>query len=263
MKSILITIALFSFALSGAAQQVDSQAEQQIFKLLNLARAREGLTSLKFDTKLQDAARQHSRIMAETNKLLHQVGDEPEFSRRLASAGAQFSSSGENVAFNQTADAAHEALMESPPHRANILNTKFNSVGIGVVSKGGNLWVTEDFAREFEKMTEQQAGDRAFAAFQQARHDARGPAVRLVKEPKLQAIACRMAKDGNLETSAALALPGVHHVVAFSGNDVADLPSNARKLAGDSTIGRIAVTACFGSSAKYPAGMYWVVIAGY
>lgn len=263
MKSILILIALFSLTLTAAAQQADSQAEQQIFKLLNLARAREGLTSLKLDTKLQDAARQHSQLMAEKNQLLHQVGGEPEFSRRLENAGAQFSSSGENVAFNQTADAAHDALMESPPHRANILNTKFNSVGIGVVSKGGNLWVTEDFAREFEKLTEQQAGDHAFAAFQQARRDAGGPAVKLVREPRLQTIACRMAQDGDLATGAALALPGVRRVVAYSGSDVADLPSNAHKLASDFAIGRIAVAACFGSSKKYPAGMYWVVITGY
>jgi len=250
-------------ALSAAAQQVDASAEEQILRLLNLARARQGLTSLKLDPKLQDAARQHSGLMAEKNQLSHQIGDEPVFTRRMESAGAQFSSAGENVAFNQTAEAADEALMKSPPHRANILSSKFNSIGIGVVRKGGNLWVTEDFAREFEKLTEQQARDRVLAAFQQARREAGGAPVKFVKEPKLQAIACRMAQTGELATHDALNVPGIHHVAAYSDSDLSNLPTGARRLAADFSISRIAVGACFASSAKYPPGMYWAVIAGY
>jgi hypothetical protein len=257
-------IALVTFvALSAAAQQADSQAEQQIFKLLNLARAREGLTSLKLDPKLQDAARQHSRLMAEKNQLSHQIGDEPAFTRRMVDAGAQFSTAGENVAFNHTAEAANEALLKSPPHRANILSDRFNSVGIGVVRKGESLWVTEDFARQFEKLSEQQARDRVFAAFQQARRDAGGPPVKFVKELRLQAVVCRMAQTGDLSTRDALAIPGVHNVAAFTDGDLSKLPTSARKLAADFDISQIAVGACFSASAKYPSGMYWAVIAAY
>lgn len=263
MRSALVFIVLFSVALSAAAQQVDAQAEEQIVNLLNLARARQGLTSLKLDSKLQVAARQHSQLMAAKHQLSHQIGDEPTFSRRLENAGAQFSSAGENVAFNQTAAAAHQALMESPPHRANILSPKFSAIGIGVVREGENLWVTEDFAHEYEKMSDQQVRDRVFAAFQEARRDAKAPAVKFVKEARVQDIACRMAHAGQLATRDVLALPGVHSASAYSASDLATLPGTARKLAGDSAIARVAIGTCFASSAKYPSGMYWVVIAGY
>lgn len=252
-----------SLSLAAAAQQPNPQAEQEMLRLLNLARARAGLTSLKLDPKLQQAARDHSQKMAEQHKLSHELGNEPGFARRLENAGAQFSNAGENVAFNQSAGAAHESLMHSPPHRANILSSKFNSVGIGVVQQGENLWVTQDFAREYEKLTDQQARDRVFAALQQARKDAKLSSLKLVTEPRLQTIACRMAHDGRLATRDVLALPGVHNAVAYTDTDLASLPSSARKLAGNSSITRVAVAACFASSAKYPSGMYWGVIAAY
>lgn len=263
MRFLFIALLLFSFVPGAGAQQVDAQAEQKILNLLNMARARQGLTSLKLDPKLQEAARAHSQLMAQKNNLSHQIGDEPVFSRRLENAGARFSTAGENVAFDQTAEGAHQTLMNSPPHRANILNPKFNAVGIGAVRSGENLWVTEDFAREYEKLSAQQARDRVFAAFQQARRDAGGPAVKFINEPHLQTIACNMANSGQLAVRDVLSLPGVVTATAYSDSDLASLPSTAHKLAANPGVHRIAVGACFGSSAKYPSGMYWVAIAGY
>jgi hypothetical protein len=54
----------------------------------------------------------------------------------------------ENVAYNTSAATIHARLMQSPAHRANILNPAFNSVGVGeVVSADGRIFVTERFAR--------------------------------------------------------------------------------------------------------------------
>jgi hypothetical protein len=52
---------------------------------------------------------------------------------------------GENVARNGDVDAAHRALMASPPHRANILDGRFTIVGIGAELREGSWWLTEDF----------------------------------------------------------------------------------------------------------------------
>jgi hypothetical protein len=53
---------------------------------------------------------------------------------------------GENVAFDVSPESAHRHLMESPPHRANILDPEFGSVGIAVAQAGdGSLYLTEDF----------------------------------------------------------------------------------------------------------------------
>ena len=71
---------------------------------------------------------------------------------------------GENIALNGDIASAHALLMDSPGHRANILATHFNSVGIGVVERGDLLYVTEDFAHVLPSFSEFEAD----AAAQQA-----------------------------------------------------------------------------------------------
>ena len=41
----------------------------------------------------------------------------------------------------------HESFMKSALHRANILDTDMDSIGIGVAAAKGQLFVTEDFAK--------------------------------------------------------------------------------------------------------------------
>jgi uncharacterized protein YkwD len=66
---------------------------------------------------------------------------------RLAAAGLQFALSGENIALAPTADQAHEGLMNSPAHRANMLNPGFTRVGIAALrSADHGLMVTQEFA---------------------------------------------------------------------------------------------------------------------
>ena len=257
----LLLVAVVAAAQSSSTP--DNSAEQEILRLVNLARAREGLTSLRLDPKLQDAARLHSQKMAEARQLSHQLSGEPVFSRRLENAGARFSSSGENVAFNQTAQAAHDDLMQSPPHRANILSSKFNSIGIGAVREGDNVWITEDFAHEFDKVSDAQARNSVFAAFAKERKEASGGPVKLVNQAKVQEEACRMGREGNLDTKSVLSIAGVRTASAYTTSDLSQLPSTARKLASDDTVRQVAIGACFATSPRYPAGMYWVVVAGY
>ncbi len=258
---VLLLLATRSFAQTSSG--VDSAAEQEILRFVNLERARAGLGSLRFDPSLQKAARAHSRIMADAKQLSHEFGAEPPFDRRLALAGASFNTSGENVAFNQTADGAHRGLMSSPPHRKNILNPEFNSVGIGVVRVGNDIWVTEDFAREFEQQTPQEARNQVIAAFAHAREQAKLPPVGVAEEPRLQTLACRMAKEGQLDTKTPLGWSTIRTATAYTETDVSHLSSTAMKLATDPTVRRIAVGVCFGKSAKYEAGMNWIAIAAY
>lgn len=264
----LFAIILLS-ALAAVAQKpassptVDSEAEQEILRLLNLERARAGLRSLRADPALQRAARKHSRIMADANQLAHEFGAEPPFNRRMALEGASFAASAENVAFNQTAEGAHRGLMNSPPHRANILNPEYNTVGVGVIRQGDDIWVTQDFARSFQQQTQQEARNAVLAAFQGARRKVRLPPVSLVDEPRLQTIACRMAKEGELDTKAPLTVPGVRATTAYTTSDLTQLPSTALKIAGNPNLHRISVAVCFDKSSKYEAGMNWVSIAAY
>lgn len=268
MRFSAILLAIF-LSLSAFAQKPDpaptpdSDAEQEILRLLNLERARAGLSSLRLDPSLQKAARAHSRIMADAHQLSHEFGAEPRFDRRLALAGAAFDLSGENVAFNQTADGAHRGLMSSPPHRKNILNPEFNSVGIGVIRTGNNIWVTEDFTREFETQTAREARNQVIAAIEHARRQARLTPVTVVDEPRLQAHACRMAKEGVLDSKTPLGWSTIRSATSYTEPDLSRLPSTAMKLATNPAVQRISVAVCFAKSAKYESGMNWIAIVAY
>jgi uncharacterized protein YkwD len=104
---------------------------------VNSFRNANGLPSLSWEEGAYAKARAWAQHMADQGKLSHSVlsqGIPPGW--RLI---------GENVAMAPSLESAMTALQNSPPHRANLLNPKFNRVAIGVVQKGGYYWVTEDF----------------------------------------------------------------------------------------------------------------------
>ena len=259
----LLAIFLLLSATTALAQDYDTAAEQEIFRLVSTERARAGLPSLKNDENLQGAARQHARRMADARQLSHQFSGERSVSQRLAKTGAHFDRSGENVAYDQTVMGAHRGLMNSPPHRANILNPQFNAIGIGVVHAGRDLYVTQDFAHEFEKQSDQEARNAVIAAFENARRAAHLGSAAVVSEARAQAVACDMAKTGRLDTQSALAIPGVRSAVVYTTSDLSELPRSGKSLAADRTVSKIAAGVCFGTSEKYVSGVYWVAIVSY
>jgi uncharacterized protein YkwD len=260
---LFLSVALFAFSQRFAPPVIDPDTEQEIFRRVNLERSRAGLSSVRLDTGLQKAARQHSRIMADARQLSHEFGGEPPFYRRLALAGASFDLSGENVAFSQSGERVHRSLMASPPHRANILNRDFTSIGIGVVRTGNDIWVTQDFTRAFEIPSEQEARNQVIAAFEYARRQAKLPPVAVVDEPRLQAHACRMAEEGELDTQTPLGWSTFRSATAYTKSDLSNIPSTAMKLVTNPAVQRISVAVCFGKSAMYESGMNWVTIAAY
>ena len=60
-------------------------------------------------------------------------------------AGIHFQAAGENLALAPNINLAHQGLMNSPGHRANILSPDFKKVGIGVIDGGiyGEMFVQE------------------------------------------------------------------------------------------------------------------------
>src|SRR3984885_14536795 len=121
-------------------------AEQQVMDLANADRAQQGLPPLKWDPALAQAAAEHAQLMAQQPALSHQYPGEPDLVARTAAAGAHFRSIAENVALAPTPQALEQEWMHSAPHRANILNPTMNTIGIGLVRRGGNYYAVEDFA---------------------------------------------------------------------------------------------------------------------
>jgi uncharacterized protein (TIGR03000 family) len=125
-----------------------SKQEQELLDLTNKERTNAGLQPLKADGKLFDAARAHSANMAKQDSLNHTLDDKGP-AERLSDVGYRSFGWGENIAYGQrTPGQAIETWMNSPGHRANILNDSFTELGLGIVANdGGVLYYTQVFAR--------------------------------------------------------------------------------------------------------------------
>jgi uncharacterized protein YkwD len=104
--------------------------------LVNAARADEGLAPLVMDGALVAVARAHSLDMAERNFFSHVNPDGENPGDRLHAAGIFPSRWAENIAGAGSTSQAHNLLMNSSGHRANILNPNLGRIGIGVLVGG-------------------------------------------------------------------------------------------------------------------------------
>ncbi len=129
-----------------AGQSVAFRAEKELFAAVNQARRNQGMAPLHWNDSLAAAARHHAAVMAEHRSVQHGFEGEPSLPARVNQTGAHFSWLSENVTQGSGAESIHAQFMESPRHRANILDTDMNSVGVGVVERSGQLFAVEDFA---------------------------------------------------------------------------------------------------------------------
>ena len=114
-----------------------------VVTLANAARADAGCEALQIDVRIVAAAQAHSDDMAANGYFSHDSLDGRSFADRVQAAGYP-SPGGENIAQGQrSAQAVHDAWMNSPGHRANILNCGFTTIGVGV-NVGTWTW-TQDF----------------------------------------------------------------------------------------------------------------------
>lgn len=128
---------------SGAKLSADEQA---VLDLTNKERAKQGLAPFQINDKLLQAARNHSANMARLGQLDHTLdGKDP--GNRLQEVGYRGFGWGENIAAGQrNAAEALNSWMNSPGHRANILNADFKEIGIGLAPHaGGGFYFTQVF----------------------------------------------------------------------------------------------------------------------
>lgn len=133
-------------ATMAAMPALAQSAEQQVMDLANADRVQHGLAPLKWEPALAQAAAQHAQWMSAQRALSHQYPGEPDLVARGAAAGVHFRSIAENVALAPSPQALETEWMNSTDHRANILNPGMNSIGVGLVRRGGSYYAVEDFA---------------------------------------------------------------------------------------------------------------------
>jgi uncharacterized protein YkwD len=120
--------------------------EARMLDLVNRERIAAGLKPLAPDPELTEVARRHSADMFARGYFAHKTPEGRDPFDRMRDANVRFLTAGENLALAPTVQVAHIGLMNSPGHRANILNKDFGRVGIGIMDGGiRGLMVTQDF----------------------------------------------------------------------------------------------------------------------
>lgn len=112
----------------------------QVLALVNQERAAVGAPALSFDAEAERAAKAHSDDMVARGYFDHISPEGWDPGARLQMTGASgYRSFGENIALGQQTPAAvMQAWMNSPGHRANILNPAFTHLGVGIAN--GPRW---------------------------------------------------------------------------------------------------------------------------
>lgn len=120
--------------------------EARMLEMVNEARRAQGLRPLQADPQLAEVARAHARDMFARGYFSHVTPEGLGPFERMRAQGVRFRTAGENLALARSLPMAHQGLMDSPGHRANILRPGFGRLGVGVLDGGRHgLMVTQKF----------------------------------------------------------------------------------------------------------------------
>jgi uncharacterized protein YkwD len=147
MVGAVVIVVAFCTACTAQSQAGANAAEQQLFASVNRARKSQGLPALRWDDALAAAARGHVRVMAKHGAAEHGFPGEPGLAARVTQAGAHFAWLAENVGRGAGVGAIDSEFLSSANHRANILDSDLDSIGVGVVERGGQWFAVEDFSK--------------------------------------------------------------------------------------------------------------------
>ena len=242
--------------------EYEFQVEQDLLQLANQSRQRAGAPSLVLDTGLTAAARTHAQAMLEAHHLSHQFAGEPKLVQRLAATSSlQLDQAAENVALDYSAQGGHEHLMLSPPHRANLLNPAYNTVGLGVVRSGDRLYIVQDFAHALPAYSADEVKDRIAVAVNQARR--KGSRTVLLRRDlqKADEAACSMARADRLGTSPVHPLARRFTVLTYTSLRPEALPGAASHAINSPNLQNLSIGACYARTNTYPTGVYWIVMS--
>jgi len=130
---------------SRAAVKAGDEAllEWEVIIAINEERATEGVSPLVQNSLLTNAARGHSADMANNNFFSHTGSDGSNAGDRIIRTGYDWITYGENIAAGYgTAGEVVNGWMNSPGHRANILNPDFREIGVGYAYNASSIYGT-------------------------------------------------------------------------------------------------------------------------
>lgn len=131
---------------ASTASANQSSYEQQVVNLVNKERAAAGLPALTVNATLSKVAEAKAADMRDNHYFDHQSPTYGSPFDMMRQFGVSYTSAGENIAKGQrTPEEVMNGWMNSPGHRANILNSNYTQIGVGYVtdSNGTGYWVQE------------------------------------------------------------------------------------------------------------------------
>lgn len=282
VKSQLKRIAIFSFFLfliaspcsknlicfeqkkdSSSLKKDISTIEQNLFWLVNKEREKLGLSPLSFSLPLSFLARRHSQDMALREYISHLSSSGKVYTERLVEDSFYFRKNGENVAFSSgpVAELIHKGFMESPGHRANILDPDFDEVGIGVIFKEGNgYYTTQDFIRSLELKEEEEVKKEIQKKINSLRGENSLPPLLFLKEADKYAYKYSLQKAEDRPPPASPSHFRQSYIIYITSPSLEKLQS----IYEDKILDKIYETAglgiSFGRNKKYPGGSYFITL---
>ena len=140
IAALAMTASMVAVSGSAAHAAVDpGAAESEFIGMINQERASRGMAPLTIDTDLVAGARYQADAIRDAGRLFHNPD--------LGSVTTGWTWIGENVGYGYDVASLHQAFMDSPGHRANILKSDATHVGLGVVADGQTIWVAELFMK--------------------------------------------------------------------------------------------------------------------
>jgi len=242
--------------------------EQFLLELINAERAKVGAQPLAFDGHLNDAAERHSQWMIGADVFSHTGVNGTTPTDRMKAAGFVFSgswASAENIAwaslrgpsgYEDEVQLLHTNLMNSPGHRANLLNPEYREVGVGFEVGEFQGWqaafVTEDFAKSSGSgsfLTGVAYNDRDGDKHYDPGEGLAGLSVRAVSSTGQSFAAATMSAGGY-----DLALPSGTYAVTFSGTGIATTTKQVTIGASNVKLDLSGVASASAAAASSPAG---------
>lgn len=156
LSFLLTTVLLLALmAPTAAAEGTPAELAAQVVVLVNAARAQEGLAPLASgNAALNNAALKRAQEICidHPNNFTHIRPDGTSASTVMEEFGISWSVFGENIAWGQV-DAesvmnGQNGWMNSPKHKANIMDARFTQIGVGVFESGGRLYWVQLFLKE-------------------------------------------------------------------------------------------------------------------
>lgn len=139
LGTVVLTLAIALLGSLVVVPSAQADSGSTMVASVNASRRAAGLAPYAVRSDLTAVALGQAQRMAAANRLYHNPN--------LATDVKNYAWAGENVGYGPDLVTLHQAFMNSPEHRANILSTRFTEVGIAVVAKDGVLWVAEVFRR--------------------------------------------------------------------------------------------------------------------